>query len=145
MAMYRIRKSSVDPEATTMADAHERALINLGITDRSDPQVESVALGILQLMRMAKWIRRNWLILPVRLSRRPNRATQVKACKTEDSLATSPWFTAPLDHRGRLPKAVLAGAPLDLGLSQPSSEDRRQPLALSRSRVPSPLRSTLWA
>ncbi len=51
MAMYRIRKSSVDPEATTMADAHERALINLGITDRSDPQAESVALGILQLMR----------------------------------------------------------------------------------------------
>ncbi len=51
MAMYRSRKSSADPEATAMADAYERAVIDLGITDRSSPQAENIAIAILRLMR----------------------------------------------------------------------------------------------
>ncbi len=53
MAIYRlIQNSTFGPrEAAVMAKCYERALIDLGIQDRSDPQTESIALAIAVLVR----------------------------------------------------------------------------------------------
>ncbi len=51
MAMYRIRKSFADPKTAAIADAYERAMINLRITDRTSPQANSLAIAISQLIR----------------------------------------------------------------------------------------------
>jgi hypothetical protein len=53
MAIYRLLQSStITPhDASAMADAYERALAHLGISDRADPQTESIALAILHLLR----------------------------------------------------------------------------------------------
>ncbi len=53
MAIYRLLKNSTfgAREAAAMAKAYERVLSELGITDRSDPQTESVALALAVLVR----------------------------------------------------------------------------------------------
>jgi hypothetical protein len=53
MAIYRLlRNSTFAPdEVAAMTEAYERALVKLGISDRSDPQTESIALAILHLLR----------------------------------------------------------------------------------------------
>ncbi len=53
MAIYRLLKNLTfgPQEVAVMSDAYERALINLGIADRSDPQTENIALAIVALLR----------------------------------------------------------------------------------------------
>ncbi len=53
MAIYRLLKNSqfLPEESKAMIDAYERALVQLGITDRSDPQTEGIAAAILHLLR----------------------------------------------------------------------------------------------
>ncbi len=53
MAIYRlIQNSTFEPhEVSAMTEAYERAVVTLGISDRLDPQTESIALAILHLLR----------------------------------------------------------------------------------------------
>jgi hypothetical protein len=53
MAIYRlIQNSTFQPqEISEMTEPYERALANLGIVDRTDPQTESIAFAILHLLR----------------------------------------------------------------------------------------------
>jgi hypothetical protein len=53
MAIYRLLKNSTfgTREAAAMAKAYERVLSELGITDRSDPRTETLALAIAVLVR----------------------------------------------------------------------------------------------
>ncbi len=53
MAIYRLLKNLTfgSEEAGAMADAYERTLVDLGITDRSNPQAEKIALAIIVLVR----------------------------------------------------------------------------------------------
>jgi hypothetical protein len=53
VAIYRLlMNSTFEPhEVLAMTEAYERALVNLGISDRLDPQTESIALAILHLLR----------------------------------------------------------------------------------------------
>ncbi len=53
MAIYRLLAASkFEPhEAMLMTEAYEKALIDLGITDRLDPQTEKIALAIVVLVR----------------------------------------------------------------------------------------------
>ncbi len=80
MAMYRIIKklSFADQEAATMAEAYERALADLGITDRFHPQTESIAMAILHLMRDGEND-------PVRLARFACQAIAPRANRAEQS------------------------------------------------------------
>jgi hypothetical protein len=53
MAIYRlIQKSTFGArEAAVMAKAYESALIRLGLSDRSDPRTEEIAIAIALLVR----------------------------------------------------------------------------------------------
>ncbi len=53
MAIYRLLQNLTfgPQEVATMSEAYEQALNNLGITDKSDPRTESIALAIVALLR----------------------------------------------------------------------------------------------
>lgn len=53
MAIYRLLQNLTfgPQEVAMMSEAYERALIDLGITDKSDPRTEGIALAIVALLR----------------------------------------------------------------------------------------------